>query len=78
MILSNHAEILQILEIPQFMNTCIRGESYEEALSLTSFVKRLVAQHGDIPLINVCELVSYFITNILPPRDHLTKNIFNF
>lgn len=53
MILSNNAEILQILEIPQFMNTCIRSELYEEALLLTSFVKRLSSQHGDIPLIAV-------------------------
>ncbi|XP_065221370.1 conserved oligomeric Golgi complex subunit 8 [Planococcus citri] len=51
MILSNNGEILQILEIPQFMNTCIRSELYEEALLLTSFVKRLSSQHGDIPLI---------------------------
>ncbi|KAK7591046.1 hypothetical protein V9T40_002659 [Parthenolecanium corni] len=52
LILSNNAEILQILEIPQFLNACIRSELYEEALLIPAFVKRLASKHGDIKLIN--------------------------
>lgn len=55
LILSNNAEILQILEIPQFLNACIRSELYEEALLIPAFVKRLASKHGDIKLINVGE-----------------------
>lgn len=57
LILSSSSEILQILEIPQFMNSCIRNDLYEEALLLPSFVKRLVSKHGDIPLICVSSKV---------------------
>ena len=58
-ILSNCSKILQILEIPQVMNTCIQNELYEEALTLPSFVKRLASKHGDIPLINVSSISLY-------------------
>lgn len=51
--MSNYDEILQILEIPQFMNSCIRNELYEEAILLTAFVKRLSVKLGDIPVIEV-------------------------
>uniref|UniRef100_A0A182K7Q1 Conserved oligomeric Golgi complex subunit 8 n=1 Tax=Anopheles christyi TaxID=43041 RepID=A0A182K7Q1_9DIPT len=49
--LMRNAELLEILEIPQLMDSCIRESKYEEALELSSYVQRLVSKHGSIPVI---------------------------
>uniref|UniRef100_A0A182MY14 Conserved oligomeric Golgi complex subunit 8 n=1 Tax=Anopheles dirus TaxID=7168 RepID=A0A182MY14_9DIPT len=49
--LMRNAELLEILELPQLMDSCIREGKYEEALELSSYVQRLMTRHGNIPVV---------------------------
>lgn len=49
--LQNHTQILDILELPQLMDTCVKGRYFEEALQLRSHVARLRKKHSGIAII---------------------------
>ncbi|KAJ1695225.1 hypothetical protein LUZ63_011923 [Rhynchospora breviuscula] len=50
-LLANHSTILDLLEIPQLMDTCIRNGNYDEALNLEAFVNKLSKMHSELPII---------------------------
>ncbi|XP_061561353.1 conserved oligomeric Golgi complex subunit 8 [Phycodurus eques] len=49
--LKRHTEILEILEIPQLMDTCVRNVYYDQALELAAYVRRLDKKHAALPVI---------------------------
>lgn len=59
--LTHNGQLLEILEIPQLMETFIKNDGFEEALELASYVRRLAFKHGHIPLINVIMLMKLLI-----------------
>ncbi|KNC86945.1 hypothetical protein SARC_00896 [Sphaeroforma arctica JP610] len=48
--LQYHSQLLEILEVPQLMDTCVRNGHYEEALDLDNTVTRISRKHGAISL----------------------------
>ncbi|XP_078432120.1 conserved oligomeric Golgi complex component-related / COG complex component-like protein [Wolffia australiana] len=50
-LLANHSTLIDLLEIPQLMDTCIRNGNYDETLDLEAFVLRLAKVHSELPVI---------------------------
>ncbi|KAF8661191.1 hypothetical protein HU200_057306 [Digitaria exilis] len=50
-LLANHSTLLDLLEIPQLMDTCIRNGNYDEALDLEAFVSKISKLHPDLPVV---------------------------
>ena len=62
MVLLRHTQLLEILEISQLMDTCVRNGYYEEALQLSNYVKRIEKKLGSIQVI------------VDISKDHLLEN----
>ena len=43
-----HPVILELLEIPQLMNACVRNGSYDEALDLKAFASKIALLHPNV------------------------------
>lgn len=50
--LSHHTQLLEILEIPQLMETCVRNGFYEEALQIETFLQKLKKNFTNIKVID--------------------------
>ncbi|KAI5669673.1 hypothetical protein M9H77_19526 [Catharanthus roseus] len=50
-LLANHSTLLDLLEIPQLMDTCVRNGNYDEALDLEAYVTKLSTMHPKLPVI---------------------------
>ncbi|GAB4821913.1 hypothetical protein N2152v2_008959 [Parachlorella kessleri] len=48
---NTHSTLLELLEVPQLMDTCIRNGNYDEALDLRTFVHKMSVMHGDLPVV---------------------------
>lgn len=51
--LTRSAQLLEILELPQLMDSFIKDGLYEDALELATYVRRLYVKHPDIPIFEV-------------------------
>eukprot|EP00049_Salpingoeca_infusionum_P016355 m.333574 g.333574 ORF g.333574 m.333574 type:complete len:815 (-) comp16064_c1_seq1:2991-5435(-) len=43
--LEMHQQLLEVLELPQRMDSCVKGKYYEEAIKLRNYVKSLAERH---------------------------------
>ena len=61
--LSKHPQIVEVLEIPQLMDTCVRNSYYEESLQLYSYVQNLNNKYCDsVPIISVFHCLKLLFT----------------
>lgn len=51
--MKKHVELLEILELPQLMESSIQDQKYEDALELASYVQKLGAKFDNISVVNV-------------------------
>lgn len=81
LILQQHAQIIEFLEIPQLLDTCVRNQYYEEALELEAHVQKLKLRLDTIPIVQnvarevaqtmemmVSELIQVLTTDIKLPQ----------
>ena len=47
----NHATMLELLEVPQLMDTCVRNGNYDDALDLKGFISKLAFMHSDLKVV---------------------------
>lgn len=50
--MKRHVDLLEILELPQLMETMIREDKYEDALELAAYVQKLGMKFENIPVVN--------------------------
>ncbi|KAK4422208.1 Conserved oligomeric Golgi complex subunit [Sesamum alatum] len=50
-LLANQSPLLDLLEIPQLMDACVRNGYFDKALDFEAFVAKLTTMHPKIPVI---------------------------
>ena len=50
---ANQSALMELLEVPQLMDTCVRNGVYDEALDLQAFVSRVGLLHPDVPVVKL-------------------------
>ncbi|KXZ47031.1 hypothetical protein GPECTOR_38g268 [Gonium pectorale] len=48
----SQSQLMELLEVPALMDTCVRNGVYDEALDLQAFVGRLALLHPDVPVVS--------------------------
>mmetsp|Transcript_14649 Transcript_14649/g.36788 ORF Transcript_14649/g.36788 Transcript_14649/m.36788 type:complete len:614 (-) Transcript_14649:93-1934(-) len=48
---ANHPQLLELLEVPQLMDTCVRNANYDEALDLEAFVAKMAFLHPELAVV---------------------------
>ena len=43
--------MLELLEVPQLMDTCVRNGNYDDALDLKGFISKLAFMHSDLKVV---------------------------
>ena len=51
LVLARHTRLLEILELPQLVETCVRNGHYDEALELRQYATRIEKKLGNIPIV---------------------------
>lgn len=51
LVLARHTRLLEILELPQLVETCVRNSHYDEALELIQYASRIEKKLGNIPIV---------------------------
>ncbi|KAI8472488.1 MAG: Dor1-like family-domain-containing protein [Monoraphidium minutum] len=54
-LLAQQATLLELLEAPQLMDTCVRNGIYDEALDLAAFINRLGLLHPELPVVQLLQ-----------------------
>ena len=67
--------LLEVLELPQLAETCVRNGHYEEALELKQYVTRLNKKLGSIPIVSEVVQVQNELFHY-SNRDHCTSKLF--
>jgi len=58
-ILQRHSQLLELLEVPQLIDACVKNGHFDDALELANFVRKVNKKHGaSIPLVRsiLCEV----------------------
>ncbi|KAG2432900.1 hypothetical protein HXX76_008631 [Chlamydomonas incerta] len=50
---TNQSALMELLEVPQLMDTCVRNGVYDEALDLQAFVSRVGLLHPEVPVVKL-------------------------
>lgn len=50
---AQQATLLELLDAPQLMDTCVRNGIYDEALDLAAFISRVSLLHPDLPVVQL-------------------------
>lgn len=48
---ATHATLIDLLEVPSLMDTCIRNANFDEALDLRAYASKMAVVHGELPLV---------------------------
>jgi hypothetical protein len=51
--MKKHVALLEILELPQLMESSIRDQKYADALELATYVEKLSSKFDNVPIVNV-------------------------